>query len=103
MSRMDLLTGPSTTPHGEEEMAMQRPPSTTGAPGAPADDAAPRLSERQREMLGHLAVGRSTKQIAAAMSISINTVRGHGRSLLVKFGVDGRHEAVRRARELEML
>jgi LuxR family transcriptional regulator, maltose regulon positive regulatory protein len=82
---------------------MQRPPSATGAAITPPGDAAPRLSEREHEMLGHLAARRSIRQIAAAMSISTNTVRGHGRSLLVKLGVDQRHEAVRRARELGIL
>jgi LuxR family transcriptional regulator, maltose regulon positive regulatory protein len=82
---------------------MQRPPSATGAAVTPPADAAPRLSEREHEMLGHLAAGRSIRQIAAAMSISTNTVRGHGRRLLIKLGADQRHEAVRRARDLEIL
>jgi DNA-binding CsgD family transcriptional regulator len=82
---------------------MQRPPPVAGAGVTPAPGALPRLSERERQMLGHLAAGRSIRQIAAAMSISTNTVRGHGHSLLAKFGVGQRHEVVRRAVELEML
>jgi DNA-binding CsgD family transcriptional regulator len=82
---------------------MRRPPSATGAAVTPAADGGPRLSPREREMLGHLAAGRSIRQIAAAMSISTNTVRGHGRTLLIKLGVDQRHEAVRRAGDLEIL
>jgi ATP/maltotriose-dependent transcriptional regulator MalT len=81
---------------------MHRAPPTTGAAGPPVDPA-PRLSEREHEMLGLLAAGRSMRQIAAAMSISTNTVRGHGRKLLVKFGVAQREEAVRRAREVGVL
>ena len=85
-----------------EDTAMHRPLTRTGAV-APHAAATPVLSEREREMLGHLADGKSIRQIAAAMSISTNTVRSHGRSLVVKFGVDERHEAVRRAREQRIL
>jgi ATP/maltotriose-dependent transcriptional regulator MalT len=82
---------------------MQRPPPTTGAASTPAADGGARLSAREREMLGHLAAGRSIGQIAAAMSISTNTVRGHSRSLLAKLGADERQQAVQRARELDIL
>jgi DNA-binding CsgD family transcriptional regulator len=45
---------------------------------------APALTGRDRELFGHLADGRSQRQISAAMGISINTVRGRIRRLLRK-------------------
>ena len=77
---------------------MYRPPvprvEMATVAGRPRDDV-PALSERQRELLGHLAAGRSVRQTAAAMSVSTNTVRTHVRRLVVKFGADERHDAVR--------
>jgi LuxR family maltose regulon positive regulatory protein len=61
------------------------------------------LSERETEVLQHLAEMLSTAEIAAAMFISVNTVRTHIRSILRKLGVTRRNQAVRRARELRLL
>jgi LuxR family maltose regulon positive regulatory protein len=58
---------------------------------------------RELEVLGHLAQLLSTAEIAAAMFVSVNTVRTHIRSILRKLGATRRNEAVRRARELEIL
>ncbi|MGY1807952.1 response regulator transcription factor [Blastococcus sp. SYSU D00669] len=54
-------------------------------------------------MLQHLAEMLSTAEIAAALFVSINTVRTHVRAILRKLGVTRRNEAVRRARELHLL
>jgi LuxR family maltose regulon positive regulatory protein len=61
------------------------------------------LSERESEVLQHLAEMLSTAEIAAAMFISVNTVRTHIRSILRKLGVTRRNQAVRRARDLRLL
>jgi LuxR family maltose regulon positive regulatory protein len=61
------------------------------------------LSSRELDVLHHLAAMLSTAEIAAALFISINTVRTHIRSILRKLGVARRNEAVRRARELHLL
>jgi LuxR family maltose regulon positive regulatory protein len=61
------------------------------------------LSPREREVLRHLAEMLSTDEIAAAMFVSVNTVRTHVRSILRKLGATRRNEAVRRARELGIL
>jgi LuxR family maltose regulon positive regulatory protein len=45
----------------------------------------------------------STAEIAAALFVSVNTVRTHIRSILRKLGVARRNEAVRRGRELHLL
>ncbi|MGY1616891.1 response regulator transcription factor [Geodermatophilus sp. SYSU D00691] len=65
-----------------------------------AAPATPPLSARELEVLRLLDEGRSTAQIAAALAVSTNTVRGHVRTLLRKLAATGRDDAVRRAREL---
>jgi DNA-binding CsgD family transcriptional regulator len=61
---------------------------------------APALSAREDEALRLLAEGRSTAQIAAAMSISPNTVRTRLHRLSTKLGVADRQQVVPRARQL---
>jgi len=62
---------------------MQRLPMITEDIAAWVD-VTPALTARDREVFGHLADGRSQRQIAVAMGISINTVRGRIRRLLRK-------------------
>ncbi|GAB3072925.1 LuxR family transcriptional regulator [Intrasporangium mesophilum] len=61
------------------------------------------LSERELEVLRHLSDLLTTEEIAAEMFISANTVRTHIRRILGKLSVSRRHEAVRRARELDLV
>ncbi len=58
----------------------------------------PRLTSRQAEVLHLLEEGRSTKQIAADLHLSIETVRNHIRHLFRALGVNSRLEAVAAAR-----
>ena len=51
------------------------------------------LSPREREVLGCLAEGRSNKQIAGALGISVRTVTVHVSNLLRKTGAASRTEA----------
>jgi DNA-binding CsgD family transcriptional regulator len=81
-----------------EEAAMQRLPA--GAQGPERQDGVRSLSERDHELLRHLAGGMSTAQIASAMSVSNNTVRTRVHRVLAKLAVTERSEAVRRARDL---
>jgi len=61
------------------------------------------ISEREFEVLGLLAVGRSNKEIASHLNVSPNTVKTHVAKLYGKLEVTRRTEAVMRARELGML
>ena len=61
------------------------------------------LTEKEREVLGHLAALLTTDEIAGAMFVSVNTVRTHVRNILRKLGASRRNEAVRRARELGII
>jgi LuxR family maltose regulon positive regulatory protein len=58
------------------------------------------LSERELQVLSHLAAMLGTEEIADAMYLSVNTVKTHVRSILRKLAASRRNEAVRRAREL---
>ena len=85
--------------------APRRPAGERGAPPAVTPDPVliGELSRREMEVLRYLAEMLSTAEIAAAMFVSINTVRTHVRSILRKLAVPGRAAAVRRARELRLL
>jgi two-component system, NarL family, response regulator len=54
----------------------------------------PELSERELEVLGLMAQGRSNPGIAAALSITENTVKTHVNRILSKLGVSDRTQAV---------
>jgi PAS domain S-box-containing protein len=58
----------------------------------------PHLTPRQVEVLRLLEQGRSTKQIAAELHLSPETVRNHIRRLFQALGVNSRLEAVAAAR-----
>ena len=55
------------------------------------------LSDREIEVLGCLARGQTTAQIAAVLFISENTVKTHIRNLTQKLGVDDRTQAAVKA------
>jgi LuxR family transcriptional regulator, maltose regulon positive regulatory protein len=61
------------------------------------------LSEREREVLMLLSGMLSTAEIAAEMYLSVNTVKTHLRSIYRKLSAAHRGEAVRRARQLELI
>ena len=72
----------------------------------PADDESriyEPLTEKEREVLGHLSELLTTEEIAAVMFISVNTVRTHVRNILRKLAASRRNEAVRRARDLKLI
>lgn len=52
------------------------------------------LTEREQEVLEMLAQGSTTQSIAAALVLSLHTVRNHVRNVLAKLGAHSRLEAV---------
>jgi DNA-binding NarL/FixJ family response regulator len=68
----------------------------------PADDA-PRLSGREREVLAHVAAGRTNREIAAALVISQHTVGRHLDNIFAKLGVTSRAAATAYAYEHDLL
>jgi DNA-binding CsgD family transcriptional regulator len=55
-----------------------------------------RLTERQREILGHVASGSTNAQIALTLDISLGTVRKHLEHILDRLGVSSRTAAAYR-------
>lgn len=85
----DDIRAPSVTPRGRGEPGM-----------GPAFGV---LSPRELEVLELLAEGRSTREIATLLSISVSTVRNHVDHLLAKLHCHSRLEAVAAARHLHIL
>ncbi|HEY3606212.1 MAG TPA: LuxR C-terminal-related transcriptional regulator, partial [Pseudonocardiaceae bacterium] len=61
------------------------------------------LTNREREVLRHMAALLSTEEIAQAMFVSVNTVKTHIRGVLRKLSVGRRNDAIRRAWEIGLL
>ncbi len=61
------------------------------------------LSARELDVLHHLAAGRTNRDIANEMVLSLNTIKAHTRRLYAKLDVSNRTQAVARARELHLL
>jgi LuxR family maltose regulon positive regulatory protein len=86
------------------------PPSTgvlanvNGEHGFPPLPAMPdTLSERERDVLRYLPTVLTANEIAVDLSISVNTVKAHMRSIYRKLGAGRRREAVIRARQTGLL
>lgn len=61
------------------------------------------LTERELEVLGRVAAGRSSPEIAAELSISRHTVRRHVENIFAKLGVNSRAAATAYAYEHDLL
>jgi DNA-binding NarL/FixJ family response regulator len=59
----------------------------------PEDSPLTRLTAREREVLTHITLGLSNKQVAARLGISENTVRNHLRNILEKLHLQNRVQA----------
>jgi len=65
----------------------------TGRPGAEPHDLLASLTERELQILEHLARGESNKTIARSLDISHDTVKLHVRHILAKLNLSSRVEA----------
>jgi DNA-binding NarL/FixJ family response regulator len=59
----------------------------------------PDLSERETELLGLMAQGKSNQEIAEQLDLSLKTVRNHASNIFSKLQVADRAQAILRARE----
>ena len=102
-----LRHDPSLASTHRHLLARALPREQLPAPPAASDQAAiltvEQLSEREREVLRHVSGMLSTAEVASEMHISVHTVKTHIRSILRKLAVTHRGEAVRRARQLELI
>lgn len=83
-------------------MAEFRRTARLGSAPASAAEAAPAqefdsLTPREQEVLTFIAQNLSDKEIAAALSVSLYTVKSHVRNILAKLHVNNRREAARLA------
>lgn len=62
-----------------------------------------KLSEREKEILKHIAGGLVSKEIADILFISVNTVNTHRQHILEKLNVSNTYEAVKYAGDLGIL
>ena len=71
----------------------------------PEDEAmlAEPLSQREHEVLGLLASGRSNGEIARDLHVTVGTVKAHASNIYRKLGAKGRADAVFKARKLDLL
>jgi DNA-binding NarL/FixJ family response regulator len=99
----DLAAAVEAAAKGERYVAPALHDSLTGAlrPRAGGDDGG--LTGREREVLTYLAEGRSNREIAAAMSVTLATVKSHLAHLYAKLGAGNRREAIARAVVLGIL
>jgi DNA-binding CsgD family transcriptional regulator len=61
------------------------------------------ISKREYEVLELIAQGLSNQEIAEKLFVSLNTVKTHSSNLFMKLEVRRRTEALRRAKELQLL
>jgi DNA-binding CsgD family transcriptional regulator len=84
-----------TLPVASAQRATQRVPEVP----APTSD----LTAQEREILRLIAAGLSNKEIAARLSLSVNTIKMYCSQIYLKLDVHRRTEAVARAREIGLL
>ena len=75
---------------GELLRSYREPSAGSGAPGV-------ELTTRQREVLQLVAEGRSAKEVAAALKISVRTAEAHRAHILEALGLDSTAELVQYA------
>jgi DNA-binding NarL/FixJ family response regulator len=80
------LAQPSPGPPGERQ---------TSPPGS--------LTPRELDVLRHLSVGKTNRQIGGELHLSLSTVKGHLERLISKLGVSDRTQAAVRAIELGLI
>jgi LuxR family transcriptional regulator, maltose regulon positive regulatory protein len=81
---------------------QQMPAPVTAGDQAPVLVVEP-LTERELEVLVHVSDMLNTAEVADEMYISVNTVKTHLRNIYRKLATSHRNEAVRRARQLELI
>ena len=93
----------STTAHRALVEDLLREFDTTGEHRAPPPLLVDSLSDREQAVLRYLPTMMSNQEIAGELFVSVNTVKTHLRAIYRKLDAADRREAVRRARDLELL
>jgi two-component system, NarL family, nitrate/nitrite response regulator NarL len=61
--------------------------------GDAQNDAAPSLTEREKEILALWSEGKSDKDVAAKLEVSVETIKSHAKHIFLKLQVHTRAEA----------
>jgi DNA-binding NarL/FixJ family response regulator len=69
--------------------------SETGAPREEAPDAYDSLTDREKQVLKLVAEGRSNKEVASMLNISVKTAMSHREHVMVKLNLHNRTELIR--------
>ena len=99
------VTAYSLSDTDRRELPVADPPSprtVEGSNGTPQRLEDP-LSEREIEVLGLLASGKTNSEVAGDLFISVGTVKSHTGNIYRKLGTRNRAEALGRARELGLI
>ena len=99
--RAELLAIAEDVPEARELLDDER--LITAGPSERAAVRLVKLSRRETVILRELAAGRAAAEVAAALNVSVNTVRSQRRTLYRKLGVTSRTEAVRVAVDLGLV
>ncbi|HEY2838622.1 MAG TPA: response regulator transcription factor [Pirellulales bacterium] len=89
---LDTIHGVTQSPGPTEHGQLQKVAGAMAARQKTPDDEAS-LTQRETQVLRHLALGLSNKEIAKSLSISVETVKEHVQHVLRKVGVNDRTQA----------
>jgi DNA-binding NarL/FixJ family response regulator len=76
------------------EASLDKYPRLAASPDVPRHDGRTRLSSRESEILQLLGEGRSNKEVAAKLGISVKTVEAHRSRVMAKLGLRSAAELV---------
>jgi DNA-binding NarL/FixJ family response regulator len=87
----------------EDALERGAAPYAESAPLRPSEVTQSPLTPREVEILSHIAVGKSNREIARELHCSVSTVKTHLEHVFSKLGVNDRTQAAFRAAELNLL
>ncbi len=99
----DFATAVEAVMKGTQYVAPGLHRSLAGSVQPKAAGADHGLTAREREVLAFLAEGRSNREIAAALSVTLATVKSHLVRIYAKLGATNRNEALGKAVSLGLL
>jgi two-component system nitrate/nitrite response regulator NarL len=103
VSADELLEAITTVADGQAFLAGETHTAITHGIQLRAHDGRPLLSDREREILGRVAAGETSRHIAQAMHLSLSTVKTHLAHVYEKLHVPDRASAVATAMRRGML
>jgi DNA-binding NarL/FixJ family response regulator len=87
----DLIRAIKGAAEGQAQLSLEAATRLMREVRAP--ESPEQLTERETEVLRHLALGKSNKEIARSLNVNESTVKSHVSNILAKLGVEGRTQA----------